>query len=413
MSWGTTRVLTNRNAGLYLGGVLVSGFGTSAMVLVAGIWVKALTGSSSQAGLVTLGIWGPTLVGPLIGVLADRLRRRPLLIGLHAAMAVLLPVLLLVDSAARIWLIFAVMTAYGVSIVLLDSAEAALVPSVVPGELLGDFNGLRVTINEGMKLIVPLVGAGLFAAYGGQPVALLDAATFLLAALTFTLIRVPEEPPPPPDRWDRQLADGVAHLRRHGPLRHLVLCAGVTMLLVGINGAVAYAVVDAGLHRPPEFNGVLATVQGVGSLLGGLAAGSLLRRFGDRRVTAAAIAVFAAGARAAGRALPRPGGRGRGGGRIRCPAGAGHRLDRGAAGDPERAGRAGLGHGQHAHLRPGHGGRGRRGRCARAGRPPGDPARGGGRRGAARRLGPARGSLGAADRAGADPGRAVAPTQSG
>ncbi|MGW9198604.1 MFS transporter [Micromonospora chersina] len=295
MSWGTTRVLGNRDAGRYLTAVLVSGFGTAAMLLVAGIWVKDLTGSSSLAGLVTLGVWGPTLVAPLIGVLADRFRRRPLLIWLHLAMAALLPVLLLVDSAARVWLIFAVMVAYGVSFVLIDSAEAALVPAVVPGELLGDFNGLRMTVNEGMKLVAPLAGAGLFAAYGGHPVVLLDAATFALAALLLTLIRVREAPPPPPEPWTRQLAEGLAHLRRHAPLRHLVACTGAAMLLIGINGALAYAVVDDGLHRPPEFNGVLGTVQGVGSLLGGLAAGALLRRLGDRRVTALAAALLAAG----------------------------------------------------------------------------------------------------------------------
>ncbi|MET8909420.1 MFS transporter [Micromonospora sp. NPDC004551] len=295
MNWGTARVLGNRDAGRYLAGVLVSGFGTAAMLLVAGIWVKDLTGSSSLAGLVTLGTWGPTLVAPLIGVLADRFRRRPLLIALHLAMAALLPVLLLVDSAARVWLIFAVMIAYGFSFVLIDSAEAALVPAVVPGELLGDFNGLRTTVNEGMKLVAPLAGAGLFAAYGGRSVVLLDAATFVLAAVLVALIRVREAPPPPPEPWTRQLADGLGHLRRHAALRHLVACAGVAMLLIGLNGALAYAVVDDGLHRPPEFNGVLGTMQGIGSLAGGLAAGTLLRRLGDRRVTAAAMVLLAAG----------------------------------------------------------------------------------------------------------------------
>ncbi|MGW4156202.1 MFS transporter [Micromonospora chersina] len=294
MSWGTTRVLGNRDAGRYLTAVLVSGFGTAAMLLVAGIWVKDLTGSSGLAGLVTLGIWGPTLVAPLIGVLADRFRRRPLLIWLHLAMAALLPVLL-VDTAARVWLIFAVMVAYGVSFVLIDSAEAALVPAVVPGDLLGDFNGLRMTVNEGMKLVAPLAGAGLFAAYGGHPVVLLDAATFALAALLLSLIRVREAPPPPPEPWTRQLAEGLGHLRRHAVLRHLVACTGVAMLLIGINGALAYAVVDDGLRRPPEFNGVLGTVQGLGSLVGGLAAGALIRRLGDRRVTAVAAALLAAG----------------------------------------------------------------------------------------------------------------------
>ncbi|MET7807316.1 MFS transporter [Micromonospora chersina] len=294
MSWGTTRVLGNRDAARYLTAVLVSGFGTAAMLLVAGIWVKDLTGSSGLAGLVTLGIWGPVLIAPLIGVLADRFRRRPLLIWLHLAMAALLPVLL-IDTAALVWLIFAVMVAYGVSFVLIDSAEAALVPAVVPGELLGDFNGLRMTVNEGMKLVAPLAGAGLFAAYGGQPVVLLDAVTFALAALLLTLIRVREAPPPPAEPWTRQLAEGLGHLRRHAPLRHLVACTGAAMLLIGVNGALAYAVVDDGLHRPPEFNGVLGTVQGLGSLVGGLATGALLRRLGDRRVTAVAAALLAAG----------------------------------------------------------------------------------------------------------------------
>ncbi|WP_406077999.1 MFS transporter [Micromonospora sp. NBC_00858] len=295
MSWGTARVLTDRDAGRYLGGVLVSGFGTAAMLLVAGIWVKELSGSSSLAALVTLGVWAPTLLGPLLGLLADRFRRRPLLIVLHAVMAGLLPVLLLVDSATRVWLIFAVMTAYGITFVLTDAAEAALVPAVVPGPLLGDFNGLRTTINEGMKLLAPLAGAGLFAAYGAHPVVLLDAATFVLAGLVFWSLRVREQPPGRPERWTRQLSDGWGHLRRHRALRHIVGCAALTMVLMGLNGAVAYAVVDAGLGRPPEFNGVLATVQGVGSLIGGLAAGSLLRRFGDRRVVAGAVAVFAIG----------------------------------------------------------------------------------------------------------------------
>ncbi|MFE3288314.1 MFS transporter, partial [Streptomyces sp. NPDC059233] len=45
------RVLRDRDAGLYLSGVVVSGFGTSAMWLVAGVWVKSLTGSDPLAAL--------------------------------------------------------------------------------------------------------------------------------------------------------------------------------------------------------------------------------------------------------------------------------------------------------------------------------------------------------------------------
>jgi MFS family permease len=294
MAWGTQRVLGNWSARLYLTGVLISGFGTTAMLLVAGVWVKSLTGSSSLAALVALGVWLPTLFGPAIGVLADRIRRRPLLIGLHAGMAVLLLVLLAVTEA-RVWILFAVMLAYGVTFVLADAAEAAIVPVVVPGDLLGDFNGLRMTINEGMKLVAPLVGAALFAWRGGMPVVLLDAVTFAVAAVAFGLLRVQEEPPPPNRRWSRQLADGLGYLRRHALLRHLVLCTGAAMLLMGLTGAMAYAVVDDGLHRPPEFLGVLTAAQGVGSVVSGLATGPLLRRVTERRLLAGALVIFGLG----------------------------------------------------------------------------------------------------------------------
>ena len=46
MATGLFTVLRNRNARFYLAGVTVSGFGDSAMLLAAGVWVKELTGSN-------------------------------------------------------------------------------------------------------------------------------------------------------------------------------------------------------------------------------------------------------------------------------------------------------------------------------------------------------------------------------
>ncbi|MEV4758893.1 MFS transporter [Micromonospora sp. NPDC049559] len=296
MSWGTARILGNRDAALYLGAALVSGFGTSAMMLAAGVWVKTLTGSSSLAALTGFCLWAPTLVGPILGVLADRLPRRALLVAVHAGLALLLLPLLAVGSADRVWLVFAVLLGYGVGFVLADAAEAALVPAVVPGELLGDFNGLRMTVSEGMKLVAPLAGAGLFARFGAAPVVLLDAVTFALAAFVFTLLRVRRERPVAAHAgWRRQLAEGVRHLVRHPILRPLVGAAAAIMGLGALRGAALYAIVDDGLHRAPAFAGAIAAVQGVGSILGGLLTGPLLRRLAERAVVAAGIALVSGG----------------------------------------------------------------------------------------------------------------------
>ncbi len=299
-TWALSRVLRDRDAGLYLAGVVVSGFGTSALWLVSGVWVKDLTGSDGLAALCMLAMWAPTLAGPLLGTLADRTRRKPLLIGANLLLAGLLLTLFTVDSPDRLWLLFAVLFVYGAAGVVHDAAESALVASAVPTPLLGDFNGLRMTASEGMKLLAPLAGAGVYAAYGGASVALLDAVTFVVATGLYACLRVREgRPERPPGGWRAQTAEGARFLWTHPRLRPLVLAGGTTMLCAGLNGAMAYAVIE-GLGHAPAYAGVLYAVQGAGSVAIGLLSGPALRRLGERRFAAYGIALtaLAAGLRA-------------------------------------------------------------------------------------------------------------------
>ncbi|MFF7275717.1 MFS transporter [Streptomyces griseorubiginosus] len=315
----TWAVLRDRNARLYLAGVLVSGFGTSALWLAAGVWVKDLTGSDGLAALSMLAMWAPTLAGPLLGALADRIRRKPLLIGANLLLAAVLPVLL----TDRVAIILTVLFLYGAVGVVHDAAESALVAGAVGPSLLGDFNGLRTAITEGMKVIAPLAGAGLYALHGGPGVALLDALTFALAAGLYAGLRVretgavrergpesssreqgpqpsgPEKEPAPSHRT--RFTEGARHIWAHPTLRPLVLAGGTTMFCAGLNGALLYAVIDA-LGRSPAYAGALYAVQGAGSVAVGLFSGPALRRLGGRRFAGYGIALTAV---AAGlRALP-------------------------------------------------------------------------------------------------------------
>ncbi|MCF1599295.1 MFS transporter [Streptomyces muensis] len=279
---------------------MVSGFGTSALWLVSGVWVKDLTGSDGLAALCMVAMWAPTLAGPLLGTLADRTRRKPLLIGANLLLAVLLLTLFTVDSPDRLWLLLAVLFVYGAAGVVHDAAESALVASAVPTPLLGDFNGLRMTASEGMKLLAPPAGAAVYAAYGGASVALLDAVTFVVATGLYACLRLRESrPEPPKGDWRTQTAEGARFLWTRPRLRPLVLAGGTTMLCAGLNGALIYAVID-GLGHTPAYAGVLYAVQGAGSVVVGLLSGPALRRFGERRFAACGIALasVAAGLRA-------------------------------------------------------------------------------------------------------------------
>ncbi|GAB2738416.1 MFS transporter [Streptomyces bullii] len=287
------RVLRDRDAGLYLSGVVVSGFGTSALWLASGVWVKDLTGSDGLAALCLLAMWAPTLAGPMLGTIADRTRRKPLLIGVNLLLAALLLTLFTVDSPDGVWLLYAVLFVYGAAGVVHDAAESALVATAVDRSLLGDFNGLRMTATEGMKLLAPLAGAGVYAAYGGPGVALLDAVTFVLATALYACLRVREDKPGPPAGSRRhQTAEGARRLWSHSALRPLVLAGGATMLCAGLSGALTYAVVDA-LGHSPAYAGVLYAAQGAGSVAVGLLSGPGLRRLGARRFAACGIALTA------------------------------------------------------------------------------------------------------------------------
>ncbi|RKR87916.1 Na+/melibiose symporter-like transporter [Micromonospora pisi] len=292
------RLLRDRNAVLFVGVSLVAGFGGTAMSLAAGLWALGLTGSTSLAALAAACVFAPSLLGPALGVLVDRLPRQPLLVGTSLGMAGLLLLLLAVRSADQLWLLYTVMLGYGVSYVLLDAGEAAVLPAALPDDQLGGLNGLRMSAQEGTKLIAPLVGAALFTWIGGPAVALLSAALLGIAAGLYAAIRTTaayvEDRAPEPRPAGRS-RDGVDFLRGHRPLRAVVLVASVTMLMSGLGSAVLYAVVRDGLHQPAAFAGVITSVHGVGSIIGGLLAGRLLDRYGELPLAGWAALVFAAG----------------------------------------------------------------------------------------------------------------------
>jgi MFS family permease len=285
------RVLRDRNARRYLAAVVVSGFGTSSLWLASGVWVKDLTGSDGLAALCVLALWAPTLAGPALGTIADRVRCKPLLVTGNLGLAALLPALFAVDSPGRVWLLFAVLVVYGATGAVQDAAESVLVTAAVGPDVLGDFNGLRMSVTEGMKLVAPLTGAGLYAACGGPAVACLDAVTFVLAAGLCALLRVREaRPARSGGHWRRQTAEGVRYLWGRPGLRALVRAGGTTMFLASLSSTTLYAVVDR-LGHAPTYTGVLYAVQGFGSVAVGLVSGPALRRHGGRRFAAAGIAL--------------------------------------------------------------------------------------------------------------------------
>ncbi|MGH3749140.1 MAG: MFS transporter, partial [Micromonosporaceae bacterium] len=185
-------LLRHRQMRVYLVGQGLSLFGSMSLWLAAGIFVKTLTDSYGAAGMAFFCVALGTLCGPLGGVLVDRFPRRPLLIATNTAAALLLAPLLLVREPNQVWLLYTVLFGYGALHGLIASGQSALLAGMLPTELLPHANSALRTIQEGLRLLAPLAGAGLVAWQGFYAVVWLDIAGFLAAAVTLLLIR-PQE----------------------------------------------------------------------------------------------------------------------------------------------------------------------------------------------------------------------------
>ena len=296
------KLLRIRNARIFLLGNVVSTLGDSSLWFAMGIWMKELTGSSAWAGLVFFCYITGNLFSPFGGVLADRFPRRALLVVANLlGAAIVLPVAL-VHGRGGIWIIYVVIFLYGVTGSVIGAAQTALVPALVPPDLLAEANGAQQTLNQGLQLVTPLIGAGLFTVVGGAVIAAIDAGTFLVAVVSLLLLRMA----PAPDAaaaataggtagggaqdGDGGMAAGFRFIWAEPVLRTIMLALGLSVLAVGFSESADFSVVTAGLHRSASFLGVLTTVWGAGAVLGGVSAAPLLKRVSEPVLLALALA---------------------------------------------------------------------------------------------------------------------------
>ncbi|WP_405528523.1 MFS transporter [Streptomyces avidinii] len=294
------RLFASRDSRYYLIGQVFSLFGDSALWLGMGVWVKVLTGSSSSAGLVMFAFVAGQLLAPLSGMLVDRVRRRPLLIVTNVMTGLLVLSLLAVRDKDDVWIIYAVMFLYGAAASLLEAAQTALLPALLPAHLLAEANGFLQVSKQGLKLVAPIAGAGAVVTVGPHWVVIVDALSFAVAVAALARTRVDE--PAPLDSadgqrgaWGQRLLAGILHIRGVPDLRRLMVASMLTMTVFGFPQTALYAIAER-LHRSPDFIGVLISAQGAGAIASGLVVGKAVRRFGERGAATAGFASYALGA---------------------------------------------------------------------------------------------------------------------
>ncbi len=259
-------------------------------------------------------------LGLVAGVWADRVRRRPLLLGTDLARALLIALIPL--SALGGWLSFGLLlvvaTLTGALSTLFDVAYQAYVPTVADEETLVRANS-KLTFTASLAEIGAFGLAGWLVQWLSAPGALwIDATSFLVSALSLTLIRRPENLPraagyPAAGCRDRKklatLQEGVEQARQvfeeassgarvvlaQPMLRRLLLGEASLALSGGLTGTVYLLFMARELRFPAGELGLIFAIGGATSLLGAALAERIVRRFGQERATFGALTLAGLG----------------------------------------------------------------------------------------------------------------------
>jgi MFS family permease len=282
-----------------------------ALPLVAILMLKA---SALEMGVLRAVQYAPfVLISLIAGVWIDRVRRRMLLIGSDCGRALLLGSIPVVIFLGGRWIayLYVIGFATGILTVIFNIAYQAHLPSLVDRYHLVEGNSKLEASRSLTQVAGPSLG-GLFVELFSPPAAIfIDAASFVVSAISLKWIRTPE-PAPEPKRADRnawqELREGFAFIWAQ-PLIRLVAASTATVnLCLSMAQAVYILFMAQDLAFSPLLLGLVLAGGGGGGLLGAATAKHVVRMIGFGRTVAAAIGLSGAGLllTALGGVLPGP-----------------------------------------------------------------------------------------------------------
>jgi MFS family permease len=241
---------------------------------VALAWqVYDLSGSPTALSVVGVAWTLPLAVFVLLGgVVTDRVERRRVMIGadLVRALAVSVIGILSLTGEIELWQLVVMAAVFGTGDAFFGPAFTSIVPQIVPRDLLLQANAFDQFVRPlGFMLLGPALGGWIVATFGPGEAFLVDAGTFLVSALTLTLL----SPRPLLDRDTatsmlRDLREGFAFVRARPWLWATLVAAAVFLLAYWgpIEVLVPYRVRNE-LGANADDYGLILAFGGLGSLL--------------------------------------------------------------------------------------------------------------------------------------------------
>jgi MFS family permease len=293
------RPLRHRSFALLWSAGLVSTIGTWMQSVAVGSLLISQTGKATWAVLVAAAAFLPLgLVSPVGGALADRLPRRPVLIGGNIADASVALVLaaLIATGHEDPGLLVGLVAVQGAVSAVIGPFQQAILPDLVPqSEFLPAIALNSAQFNLG-RIAGPALAGATVAAFGYPVAFVANAASFLAVVVALVFVRLA----PPAGRGGtsllKSLREGLAAARGEPSCWAAIWTIAVVALIaspfIALVPAMALRLTGGGSRSVATATGVLTTAQGIGAVAGALCLAGLAARYGRGRVLAWSLMLF-------------------------------------------------------------------------------------------------------------------------
>jgi MFS family permease len=284
-------------------GQIVTVIGSQLTAVAVQQQVYSITGSSAWVGyasmvalipLVTFGLFG--------GAIADTYDRRRLLMITSSGIAVTSIGLWLTafTGNSSVWVVFGLLAAQQGFFAVNSPTRSAILPRIVPLNLVPAANALNMTVFSFGVITGPLLVGLLLPITGISWLYFIDAMT--LTAILYAVIRLPPVPPQRTGRRRARVRDGLAYLRT-SPLLLMTFVIDIIAMVCGMPRALFPAMAQHTFGDPPGGGialGALYASFAIGSMIGGLTGGWIPRIRREGIAIIAAVMLWGAAVAATG-----------------------------------------------------------------------------------------------------------------
>ncbi|OPJ55853.1 MFS transporter [Alkalithermobacter paradoxus] len=187
--------MRNKNFIIVVTGQIISLLGNAIQRFCMSLYILDLTGSAAIfSTILAISTIPYILFAPIAGLLADTINRKKIMLFLDFISAILMGVYSIVVISGRdnIIIVGSVMFLLSTIYTLYSPSVTACIPQIVDKEKLAPANGIIQQVGAIVNLVGPIVAGILYSFVGIKTIVILNAMSFLIAAILEIFLEIPD-----------------------------------------------------------------------------------------------------------------------------------------------------------------------------------------------------------------------------